>query len=282
MQGDKRIDVARMLKLSVVTISYNQIEFLERCIKSVLDQQYENLEYIIVDPGSTDGSREMILKYANVVNSIIFEPDNGPADGLNNGFAKATGDVLYYINSDDKVLPDAFARAMRIFDEDSGLDVLLGNGLKIDKGDSTIRKIRIDKFDPKHFVYGATIMFQQGCFFKRTVFESVGGFNANNRVSWDAELLIDLALAKRNFKKCNLYLGAIRAYGGTITEQIESNPQFRKKYQENKERLFLKVMKRPKGETDKYIRYYYYFLKFLYNPHNFLKIFRYNGRHFTQ
>ena len=97
-----------MLKISVVTISYNQAEFLERCIESVLNQNYPNLEYIIVDPGSTDGSRDIIKRYEKVFSHILLDPDNGPADGLNKGFAKATGDILYFINSDDVVLPDAF------------------------------------------------------------------------------------------------------------------------------------------------------------------------------
>ena len=89
------------MKISVVTISYNQACYLEQTIISVLNQDYENVEYIVVDPGSTDGSRDIIEKYRNRIQHIIYERDVGPADGLNKGFAVATGDVFYFINSDD-------------------------------------------------------------------------------------------------------------------------------------------------------------------------------------
>lgn len=263
-----------MLKISVVTISYNQAEFLERCIQSVLNQNYPALEYIIVDPGSTDGSRDIIKKYENVFSHILLDPDNGPADGLNKGFAKATGDLLYFINSDDVVLPDAFNTAVRYFENDAGLDVLLGNGLEIDKEDNVLRKILIDKFDHKSYVYGANIIFQQSFFFKRKAFEAINGFNADNKVSWDSELLIDFALHHRTFKKSGFCFGAIRSYGTTITEQIRTNEKFRKRYLDNNERMFEKVIKRKRKKSDAYWKYYYFALKLVNNPHNLLKVFK--------
>lgn len=263
-----------MLKISVVTISYNQAEFLERCIQSVVRQDYPNLEYIIVDPGSTDGSREIIKKYEKVFSHILLEPDNGPADGLNKGFAKATGDLFYFINSDDIVLPGAFKTAVRYFENDAGLDVLLGNGLEIDKQDNVMRKILIDKFDHKGYVYGANIIFQQSFFFTRKAFEAIRGFNAANKVSWDSELLIDFALHRRTFKKSSFCFGAIRSYGTTITEQIRTNEKFRMRYLENNERMFEKVMKRPRNKIDSYRKYYYFAMKVVNNPHNLLKVFK--------
>ena len=95
------------MKISVVTISFNQAKYLRQCIDSVLNQNYQNIEYIIVDPGSTDGSRQIIESYGDRVIKI-FEKDAGPADGLNMGFSRATGDIFYFINSDDYVLPGAF------------------------------------------------------------------------------------------------------------------------------------------------------------------------------
>jgi len=73
-------------------------------IESVLNQDYENLEYILVDPGSTDGSRDIINEYKNRISTIIFQPDSGPAEGLNNGFLKATGEIFGYLNADDILL----------------------------------------------------------------------------------------------------------------------------------------------------------------------------------
>ena len=82
----KFINLAMSLKFSIVTISFNQARFLEQAILSVISQDYLNIQYIVVDPGSTDGSRDIIEKYHNHIDKIIFEPDNGPADGLNKGF----------------------------------------------------------------------------------------------------------------------------------------------------------------------------------------------------
>jgi len=93
------------MKFSIVTISYNQAQFLEKAILSVLNQEGVGLEYIVVDPGSTDGSREIIERYRDRFGHVVFEKDHGPADGLNKGFQYATGDVYGYLNSDDVLLP---------------------------------------------------------------------------------------------------------------------------------------------------------------------------------
>src|SRR6202171_6644991 len=96
-----------MARVSIVTISFNQAPFLERAIRSVVEQDYPDIEYIVVDPGSTDGSRDIIERYRSRISQVIYEPDHGPADGLNKGFASATGDIFGSINADDAFLPGA-------------------------------------------------------------------------------------------------------------------------------------------------------------------------------
>lgn len=97
------------MKFSIVTISFNQREFLERTINSVIGQDGVEIEYIIVDPGSTDGSRDIIERYRPYFAHVILEKDAGPADGLNKGFAVATGEIYGYLNSDDMFEPGALA-----------------------------------------------------------------------------------------------------------------------------------------------------------------------------
>src|SRR5690348_10899345 len=120
------------MKLSVITISFNQGRFLERAIKSVLNQSADEIEYIVVDPGSTDGSREIINRYKHRITHAIFEKDDGPADGLNRGFARATGDIYCYLNADDEFCPGAFSDVSSYFLANPKVDVACGHAYVID------------------------------------------------------------------------------------------------------------------------------------------------------
>ena len=92
-------------RISIVTPSYNQARFLEQSMRSILDQGYPNLEYIVMDGGSTDGSAEIIHRYAGWLAYWASEPDGGQADAIRHGFARATGEILAWVNSDDLLLP---------------------------------------------------------------------------------------------------------------------------------------------------------------------------------
>src|SRR5690349_13082517 len=115
------------MKFTLVTISYNQAPFLERTIRSVIDQKYDDLEYIVVDPGSTDGSREIIEHFRPYITKTIFEKDRGAADGLNKGFSHATGELYGFLNSDDVLLPGALKEASKFFDTNPDIDVVSGD-----------------------------------------------------------------------------------------------------------------------------------------------------------
>jgi glycosyltransferase involved in cell wall biosynthesis len=205
------------LRISVVTISLNQARFLRECLDSVLGQNHADVECIVVDPGSTDGSREILEAYRDRV-IRVFEPDLGPADGLNKGFALATGEVFGFVNADDALLPGALTRVSRAFASRPDADVITGCGYFIDA---------------------------EG----RTSFENVNGFNSANRIAWDGELFLDMCLNGARFARINDDLALFRLHGASITGsggQSSSDETFRA----YRERVFLKATGRNRGELD--------------------------------
>lgn len=221
------------MKLSVVTISFNQAMFLRQCMDSVLEQNYQNIEYIIVDPGSTDGSREIIESYDDRVIKI-FDKDSGPADGLNIGFSKATGDIFYFINSDDYVLPNAFSTAVAEFLDNPDLDVLLGAGVEVNSEGARVKNHYPSHVSAKSYVNGAVTLFQQGMFFRSRSLRQAQGFNPLNKTSWDGELLLAFLLHKMRFKRVMTRFAAFRIYPASIT----GSQRFSAEYQLDRNRLY--------------------------------------------
>ena len=110
-------DIEMLPKISIITPSYNQGQFLEICIQSVLNQKYPKLEYIIIDGASTDESVDIIKKYAGNLAYWISAPDEGQSDAINKGFAHSTGDVIAWLNSDDFYLDGAFEAIAKAYQE---------------------------------------------------------------------------------------------------------------------------------------------------------------------
>lgn len=206
-----------MMKFSLVTISYNQAAFLEEAILSVLSQDDAEIEYIVVDAGSTDSSREIIEKYHDRIDQIIFEPDRGPADGLNKGFKCARGEIFGYLNADDVLLPNAVSRAGQAFRKTPDAAVVSGHGIVIDAEGRERRRIYSHRFDVRAYAYGACILVQPATFFRREPFLQVGGFNPENRINWDGELWVDLALQGAKFCRTHSYLAKFRLHGNSVT-----------------------------------------------------------------
>jgi glycosyltransferase involved in cell wall biosynthesis len=232
------------VKISLVTISFNQAGFLPTAIESVLGQDYPQLEYIVVDAGSTDGSRDIIKRYGDRISHTVFEPDQGPADGLNKGFTRATGQILGYLNSDDVLLPGALSRVAASFRIFPLADVIYGHGYIIGAGGQRLARFRSDRFSLRRSAYGNSIIMQQAAFWRREAFEQVGGFNLANRLSWDGEFWIDLALAKKRFQRVNEYWACFRQHEESITHKFHGGSEL-SPFGREQRRLFEKAMGRP-------------------------------------
>ena len=202
-------------KLSIITPSYNQAQYLEETILSVLNQNYESLEFIIIDGGSTDGSVDVLRKYEGRLAFWVSEKDRGQAHALNKGLAQATGDVVAYINSDDLYLPGAFAAVMSYFREHPDCDWLCGDTLMFGEG----HKDEIIAADvPRSAAQALSWAYkapQPGMFWKRELLRD--GFAERWRYCFDHELYVRLLLAGYRCEHLPVTVAAYRLHATSKT-----------------------------------------------------------------
>lgn len=261
------------MKFSIVTVSYNQAAFLERTLLSVLEQDYPDVEYIVVDPGSTDGSREIIERYRDRISKIVYQADAGAADGLNNGFAQATGDVYGFLNSDDVLLPGALSKVAAAFGSDPAVDLVTAHCHIIDAQDDWLRHAYTDRFDLRAFAYEACLICQLSTFFTAGLFRKAGGFNVRNTSAWDAELFLRMFQDSRRTILLDTFLGAFRIHGAAITGGATMNQQLRE-FEAGK---FRQIMGRPRRSSDRWVRLVYLLRKYLLEPRSLWQRLRYGS-----
>lgn len=235
------------MKFSVVTISFNQAQFLRAAMDSILSQEGVALEYIVCDPGSTDGSREIIAGYDDPRIIALFEPDAGPADGLNRGFARATGDIFYYLNSDDLALPGAFARMAGWFARHPGTDVACGHAQVIDENGTVIRRVWSEPYKRYAVATGAHVQIQPATFIRAEAYRRSGGFDPGDRGNWDGGLLTSLYLVGARIETIDDFLGCYRLHADSIT----MSGRLAERHHANALRNFERLMGRPMTASDR-------------------------------
>lgn len=179
--------------VSIVTPSYNQARYLEATLRSVLDQDYPHIEYIVVDGGSTDGSVGILEKYASRLAWWVSEKDQGQTDAVNKGFARARGEILAWINSDDTYEPGAVAAAVSFLRDRPEVGLVYGDAYYIDEDGRVIGRFPAAQTDYHRLRRGYVHVPQQAAFFRADLWRQVGPLDPSFYFAMDYDLWVRIA-----------------------------------------------------------------------------------------
>jgi glycosyltransferase involved in cell wall biosynthesis len=182
-----------MTLVSIVTPSFNQAAYLEATIQSVINQDYPDIEYIIIDGGSTDGSLEIIRRYADRLGGWVSEKDRGQTDAINKGFARAHGEYLAWLNSDDLYQPHAVAEAVDFLQNHPQVGMVYGDANLIDEHGSVIGRFPAHQTNYRRLRQGYVHIPQQAAFFRADLWRQVGPLDPSFYFAMDYDLWVRLA-----------------------------------------------------------------------------------------
>jgi glycosyltransferase involved in cell wall biosynthesis len=178
--------------VSIVTPSYNQASFLETTIRSVLDQDYPSVEYFVMDGGSNDESVDVIRKYAGQLSGWVSQKDHGQGDAINKGFARANGEIVAWLNSDDYYLPKAIDSAVKVFAQNPDAALVYGDMLAVDQNGQTLNILKYGQYSLDDLLC-FQIIGQPAVFFRREAYEQAGGLDVAFHYMLDHHLWIRIA-----------------------------------------------------------------------------------------
>ena len=210
-------------KISIVIPSYNQGQYIEEAILSIIKQDYHNCEIIIIDGGSTDETINILRKYDQKITFWCSEPDNGQAHAINKGFAKATGDIIGWINSDDYYLPGYLTKVAHAFVTNKNLDFVYANSITLDERDGKFY-LEYGKYLKDSFLIFGSVIFSHTAFWKKEIHQDL---DENINCAMDYELWMRL-LKNRNYKHLNYFGGVFRLH--TESKSINSLNKLKEKW----------------------------------------------------
>jgi len=205
------------LKFLIVTPSYNQGRFIRETVNSVLTQDYPFFEYIIQDCCSTDETQQFLCDIADRRLKVFFEKDNGQSDAINRGFSRSSGDIMFYLNSDDLILPHTFEYISSIFATHPDLDVIYADRLIIDEEGRIIGDWRLPEYNPA-VVKIIDYIPQETLFWRRRLWDKVGGLDASLEFAMDWDLILRFEAANAQIVHIPEFLGAFRAHPNQKTQ----------------------------------------------------------------
>jgi glycosyltransferase involved in cell wall biosynthesis/SAM-dependent methyltransferase len=205
-------------KISIVTPSYNQGKFIERTVRSVLLQRYPNLEYIVMDGGSTDDTVDRLAPYLEQFSYFVSKPDGGQADAIATGFARSSGEIMAYLNSDDLLAPDALHFVACFFKDNPHVDWIYSHRCIVDEED----RVTWYWILPPHLSFLMKrwdYIPQETCFWRRSLFEKTGNIDRSYRFAMDYDLFVRFMNQGRALR-LNRFLGAFRDHSTSKTKQL--------------------------------------------------------------
>jgi glycosyltransferase involved in cell wall biosynthesis len=252
-------------RITIVTPSYNQGCYLEQTILSVLNQNYPNLEFIIMDGGSSDNSINIIRKYEKYLAHWQSYRDSGQAAAIADGFRLGTGQVLAYLNSDDIYLPGTLKKVGTFFNEHTSAQFIYGDCLLIDASSTVIRRTYPIEFDRDIFLYESQIIPQQSAFWRKEIYLKVGEIKRALSFCMDYDLFMEFMLAGITFVRIKDVFAAFRLHGDSKSCRMRSVHD--REYHE----ILAKVIGRPIRSRD-YMKIPYLRLKrYCQEPQGFIE-----------
>ena len=223
-------------RITIVTPSFNQAEFLWETIESIIAQNYPNLEYVIVDGGSTDKSVEVIRKYEDRIDWWVSEQDRGQTEAINKGFCRATGELLCWVNADDLLLPGCLQEIASCYLNQMKPDILHGNCVYINSTGTITRMIRVPRQTQFFANRGVWSTPQPAVFYRTDLLKRVGYLDPQYRLSMDVDLWMKMTKAGAKVGYIPQYLGAFRWHETSKTtgairlkkHRNEENPETKK------------------------------------------------------
>lgn len=208
-------------KISIITPSFNQADFLEKTILSVLDQKYPNLEFMIIDGGSTDQSVEIIKRYESCLSFWVSEKDRGQTHAINKGFKRAKGVLVNWLNSDDMLAEDALFNLAHAFNKNPAADVFFGDYRAVDEKGRLLYQRKSAPYHPKVLFWGRQLSSQPSVFFKRNLLVELGSLDESRRFCMDTEFWIRAARAGGLFCQIKKELGITRVQAQAKTTLMQ-------------------------------------------------------------
>ena len=199
--------------VSIITPSFNQGQFIEETILSIHEQTYKNIEYFVIDGGSTDQTLEILKKYSEFI-AWISEPDNGQTDAINKGIRKSHGEIIAYLNSDDLYLPGSIKMVVDYFTDHSDVDMIYGDIIHIDDHSRFIEQVKTGTISLEQYLTCQVYLPQPAVFFRKTVVEKIGYFDENLHLAMDLDYWIRTFLSV-NTAYISQPLAKARFYGET-------------------------------------------------------------------